>query len=137
MTLKRTGVFALSVILAFTAGVAAKTAMDGPTKAKNVKIETLAEFPLAKEVPDLDGRNLRMRKATIEPGGIVPVHTHAGRPGLAYVVNGEIIEHRDDRDEPVIHRSGSFAIESNGVDHWWENKGNETVEAIVVDVYKK
>lgn len=136
MTLNKTGVFALSIVLAFTAGVAAKTAMEGPKKAKNLTIETLGEFSLAKEIPDLDGRNMRMRKATIAPGGIVPVHSHAGRPGLAYVVNGEIIEHRDDRDEPVVHRSGSFAIESNGVDHWWENKGSEPVVAIVVDVYK-
>ena len=36
---------------------------------------------------------LRFRKLTIEPGGIVPWHSHDDRPALIYVAEGEIIEY--------------------------------------------
>ena len=38
----------------------------------------------------IDDRKFRMRKLTIEPGGIVPWHSHGDRPAIIYVVKGEI-----------------------------------------------
>lgn len=124
-------------MFAFAAGVVATAAFDGPTKPKGITSKTLAEVLLSKEVPDLDGRNFRMRYASIAPGGIVPVHSHTGRPGLVYVISGEIIEHRSDQDAPKIHKAGSFTVEANGISHWWENKGDEPTNLVLVDVYKK
>ncbi len=137
MKSNRTGLFILSVAFAFGAGVAAKAALDGPTKGKGITNETLAEVLLSKEFPNLENRMFRMRKASIAPGGIVPVHSHAGRPGLVYVMSGEIIEHRSDQDSPKVHRAGSYTIEANSISHWWENKGSEPVNMVLVDVYKK
>jgi uncharacterized RmlC-like cupin family protein len=37
-------------------------------------------------------RELRFRKLTIAPGGVVPWHSHADRPALIYVAEGEIHE---------------------------------------------
>ena len=37
---------------------------------------------------------MRVRQLEIQPGGIVPWHSHADRPALIYVVSGEIVEIR-------------------------------------------
>ncbi|MGH1419122.1 MAG: cupin domain-containing protein [Hyphomicrobiaceae bacterium] len=131
------GLLILSLAFAFAAGVTANEVLDGPTKAKGITSKTLAEVLLSKEMTDLDGRKFRMRRASIAPGGIVPVHSHAGRPGLVYVMSGKIIEHRSDQEAPKMHQAGSFTIEANGISHWWENKGDEPADLVLVDVYKK
>ncbi len=42
------------------------------------------------------GRQLRMRKVTIEPEGVFsPVHDHVDRPGAVYILQGTITDHRD------------------------------------------
>ena len=33
----------------------------------------------------------------VQPGGIVPWHSHADRPALIYVVSGEIVEINEDQ----------------------------------------
>lgn len=51
---------------------------------------------LGPEINGLEGFQLRMRKVTIEPGGVFgPVHDHKGRPGTVYVLQGTITDHRD------------------------------------------
>ena len=42
---------------------------------------------------NIDGRNFRMRKLVVEPGGIVPWHSHADRPAIIYITEGEIHEY--------------------------------------------
>ena len=44
----------------------------------------------------MEGRQLRMRMVTIEPGGVLgPIHDHIDRPGLVYMLQGTITDHRD------------------------------------------
>ena len=33
------------------------------------------------------------RKLTIEPGGVVPWHSHGDRPAIIYIAEGEIVEY--------------------------------------------
>lgn len=79
-------------------------------------------------------RILRGRELDIEPGGIVAVHRHDGRPGIAYIVSGELTEHRVGVDGPVVKKAGDTAIENTGVIHWWENEGDTVARVIVVDL---
>src|SRR5512138_822305 len=44
----------------------------------------LAAIDLEKEPANIKERQLRFRKLTIEPGGIVPWHSHADRPAIIY-----------------------------------------------------
>ena len=43
---------------------------------------TLGAIDLGKQPARIEGRELRFRKLTIEPGGIVPWHSHDDRPAL-------------------------------------------------------
>ena len=49
---------------------------------------TLGSIDLGKQPAHIKGRELRFRKLTIEPGGIVPWHSHDDRPALIFVAAG-------------------------------------------------
>jgi quercetin dioxygenase-like cupin family protein len=82
----------------------------------------------------MDGRRMRARIITLQPGAVVAVHEHRQRPGIAYILEGEVVEHRSDHDEPQIRRPGAVAVEYSGVAHWWRNDGEASVRALVVDI---
>ena len=63
---------------------------------QGVTVELLATVDLGPEIEGMAGRQLRMRKVTMEPGGVFgPVHDHKGRPGTVYILQGTITDHRD------------------------------------------
>jgi len=65
-------------------------------EAKGVAVELLATVDLGLEIQGMEGRQLRMRMVTIEPGGVFgPVHDHNGIPGTVYLLQGTITDHRD------------------------------------------
>jgi hypothetical protein len=62
-----------------------------------VSVEVLATVDLGPEIESLVGRQLRMRVVTIEPGGVFgPIHDHKDRPGIVYVLQGTITDHRNE-----------------------------------------
>ena len=69
----------------------AREAVD--LKPVGVTDTVIASIDVAKAPFNIDGRNFRMRKLTIEPGGIVPWHSHADRPAIIYIIEGEIVEY--------------------------------------------
>ena len=96
----------------------------------------LAQIDLAKEPIKADGRLQRVRKLTIQPGRIVPWHSHDDRPALIFVQQGEIVEYASNCSEPIIHKAGEIRPEVSGTSHWWKNLGKETVILYVGDVRK-
>jgi hypothetical protein len=47
---------------------------------RGVTVELLATVDLGPEIPGMAGRQLRMRRVTMEPGGVFgPVHDHQNR----------------------------------------------------------
>ena len=103
-------------------------------KAKGVTDTTLAAIDLANESIAAKGRKLRFRKLTIEPGGIVPWHSHDDRPALIFVQDGEIYEYASNCAAPILLKTGEIRPESKGTAHWWENKGSKTVILYVGDI---
>ena len=97
---------------------------------------TLGSIDLEKQPAHLKDRELRFRKLTIEPGGIVPWHSHDDRPALIYVQQGEIVEYASNCAEPILHKAGEIRPEVFGTSHWWKNLGKETVILYVGDVRK-
>ena len=93
----------------------------------------IATLDVAKE-HGINGRLFRMRRLTIEPGGLVPWHSHEERPAIIYVVSGTIEEYSSDCAVPIVHKAGDVSPESKGVSHWWKNTGNETVVLISADL---
>jgi quercetin dioxygenase-like cupin family protein len=105
-----------------------------PNGAKGVTDTTLAAIDLEKEPANIKGRELRFCKLTIEPGGIVPWHSHADRPAIIYISEGEIVEYASNCSVPIVHKAGDIRAETSGTSHWWQNLGNKTVVLFVGDV---
>lgn len=114
---------------------AAARAFAGPTQNRGVESVTpVGSVALGEEFEGMQGRVLRAREIIVAPGGVVAVHEHHKRPGLAYILEGEIVEHRNDQAEPLVRRAGDAAFERTGVVHWWENRSDKPVRALVVDI---
>ena len=94
----------------------------------------LASIDLAKENLRLPERRLRYRHMEIQPGGVVPLHSHADRPALIMVNQGQIFEHSSKCLVPISHKAGEIARESNGLSHWWKNEGNVVVVLTIADI---
>jgi quercetin dioxygenase-like cupin family protein len=106
------------------------------TKPVGVTDVTLGAINLEKQPANIRDRELRFRKLTIEPGGIVPWHSHDDRPALIFVQQGEIVEYASNCAEPIVHKAGEIRPEVAGTSHWWKNLGKETVILYVGDVRK-
>ena len=106
----------------------------GPKENKGVSVVQLGNTSLEGELPGVTEKILRAREITIEPGGVVAVHQHDGRPGLAYILEGEVYEHRNDETGSVLRKAGAISFEKTGVTHWWQNKSDKKMRAIVVDI---
>jgi len=109
--------------------------LDGPKETKGINsVLKLAKIELGEEFKGMEGQQLRVRELVIAPGGIVAVHQHNKRPGVAYIIEGEMTEHRDGEKNPIVHTAGSVAVEHTGVSHWWENKGEKPARALIIDI---
>ncbi|WP_284616256.1 cupin domain-containing protein [Aquabacterium humicola] len=96
--------------------------------------DELAAIDLSKENVKLAQRRLRLRHMVIQPGGIVPLHSHADRPALIMVTAGEIHEHSSQCAVPILHRAGEVAREALGTQHWWKNSGSQPVHLTIADI---
>ena len=98
-----------------------------------VVVEALATVDLADEIEGMAGRRLRMRMVTIAPGGIFgPVHDHKGRPGVVYVLQGTITDHRD--GVATDYGPGVGWPEDRNTTHWLENRGSIPAVEISIDI---
>ena len=95
---------------------------------------TLGSIDLGKEMLGAKDHELRFRKLTVAPGGIVPWHSHDDRPALIYVAEGEIMEYASNCAQPIVHKAGDIRPETRGTSHWWKNLGDKTVVLYVGDV---
>ena len=102
--------------------------------AKGVTDTVLAAIDLEKEPANIKERQLRFRKLTIEPGGIVPWHSHDDRPAIIYVAEGEIVEYASNCAAPIVHKAGEIRAETTGTSHWWKNLGDKTVTLLSFDI---
>lgn len=113
------------------AGNAVAPVSYGP---KGVTDKVLSQIDLADEKVALKGHLMRVRRLEIQPGGIVPWHSHADRPALIYVVSGEIVEHASTCRVPIVHKAGEVAREMHATSHWWENKSGAAVVLLSFDL---
>ena len=114
---------------------AAKLEATWPTETVGIKsVRALGNVALEGQVDSLEGRVLRARELELEPGGVVAVHRHDQRPGVAYIISGEVTEHRAGASGPMVKRAGDVAFEENGTIHWWENEGDTVAKVVVIDI---
>jgi quercetin dioxygenase-like cupin family protein len=107
----------------------------GPTQPKGVTDVVRASTDLSKEPANIGGRQFRLRELQMQPGGIVPWHSHDNRPAMIYIVSGEVVEYASNCAVPIVHKAGDIAPEKNGTSHWWKNTGSATAVLISVDLF--
>jgi quercetin dioxygenase-like cupin family protein len=74
-----------------------------------------------------------MRMVTIEPHGVFgPVHDHKDRPGVVYILQGTITDHRNGVD--TDYGPGVGWPEDRNTTHWLENRGTIPAVEISVDI---
>ena len=79
---------------------------------------------------------LRARTIGIAPGGGIPGHPHAGRPGIARVTKGSLVEYRGAAERTL--QVGDTWYETADTVHWFRNPSRtEAAELWVVDVVLK
>ena len=105
-------------------------------ESRGVAVEVLTTVDLGGEIEGMDGRHLRMRMVTIEPGGIFgPIHNHEGRPGTVYVLQGTITDHRN--GVATDYGPGVGWPEDRNTNHWLENRGTISAVEISVDIVRQ
>jgi quercetin dioxygenase-like cupin family protein len=102
---------------------------------QGVTDNVIASIDVSKEPANID-RKFRMRKLTVEPGGVVPWHSHGDRPAIIYIVSGEITEYASNCTVPILHKSGEVVAETSEVSHWWKNLGDQTAVLLSADLLK-
>ena len=99
--------------------------------------ETIATVEIDKEPFNIEGRALRTRTLKIEPGTVVPWHSHDDRPAIMYVIKGELTEYASNCAVPVTYKAGDHVAEGPGLSHWWQNDGDETTVLVSTDLLRK
>ena len=134
-------VISLAAPAAFAGGCPAdKKVADGLGQAKSdakavgVTDTVIVSTDLAKEPVGINDRLFRLRRLVIQPGGIVPWHSHADRPALITIISGEIVEYASDCAEPIVHKAGDSVAETHTTAHWWKNTGKATVVLLSADL---
>ena len=134
------GIIALAAISGSTPALASQCQAAGanplanaPTMPKDVTDTVIGAVDLGSEI-NVDGRQLRTRRLVVQPGGIVPLHSHKDRPALIVTVSGSITEFRSDCSGPIVHQAGDISREADGISHYWVNQGSEPAVLLSSDV---
>lgn len=106
----------------------------GPSGPVGVTDTVIASIDLAPLGNGFDGRKMRMRKLVIQPGGIVPWHSHAARPANIYIISGSITEYRSTCSAPIEHGPGDVTAEFGQLSHWWKNNTKKKTVLISSDI---
>jgi quercetin dioxygenase-like cupin family protein len=126
---------ALATLFLFVgASTIVASAQEPPSESKGQKAVELCSLDLTAEMGSGAGRRLRVRVITLDPGGVVAVHSHQDRPTIMHVLEGRVRSvwvGKPDRELGV----GDCVAEGKDITHhWMENKGPEPVKYIAIDV---
>ena len=123
-----------STLLAFAAASSARAA-DAPKDNKGYSTGKTTVVELGPEFAGMEGRQLRLRVITIEPGGHIGLHDHKERPAVVYFLQGTDTVTRDDGSSHTF-RAGDVTGEPGTTIHWHRNDGKDAVILVTADVFK-
>jgi quercetin dioxygenase-like cupin family protein len=106
-----------------------------PTESKGFEDVELRSIDLEAEIDTVKGYKLRMRRLILQPGGVIGLHNHNGRPTVSYLLKGSLTSRSLGKPDLVITTGGGHTV-GMADNHWVENRGTETAEWIVVEVAK-
>ena len=108
---------------------------EAAPETKGVTAELLTTVDLGPEIEGMAGRQLRMRMFSYEPGAVFgPIHDHKDRPGVVYILDGTITDHRN--GVATDYGPGVGWPEDGDTTHWLENRGTVPAMEISVDIVR-
>ncbi len=108
---------------------------EAARETKGVTSELLTTIDLGPEIDGMVGRHLRMRMFAFEPGAVLgPMHDHRDRPGVVYILQGTITDHRNGM--ATDYGPGVGWPEDRNTTHWLENRGTVPALEISVDIIR-
>jgi quercetin dioxygenase-like cupin family protein len=125
---------AVAIALAYATGYAAGQRRP-PTETVGQSEVLLRSLDLSNELDSTRGRPLRMRKITLQPGGVLAVHNHVDRPAITYLLQGQMTYHQEGKPDLVANPGDGFA-EGRATTHWGESTGTVPAVWIAVDIPK-
>lgn len=125
--------FAVALGLLFSPAAKAEEAPHGN---QGFKANTLQTIDLGAEISGMEGRQLRLRVLTIEPGGHIGIHSHKDRPAVVYFLKGTDTVVLGDGKTKTL-KPGDSGTADHNTTHWHQNSGNEPVVFIAVDILHK
>jgi len=121
--------------LAFGYGLQIANSQEAaPKDNKGFKATVVQAVDLGPEIDGMQGRQLRMRMLTIDPGGYIGIHSHKDRPSVAYILRGTDTVTLEDGTVKVF-QPGDTISANKDTTHWHRNDGKEPVVLIAVDVF--
>jgi quercetin dioxygenase-like cupin family protein len=118
----------------FTAGVVFGQ-QTAPTDYRGFRQTVLASIGLAGEIGSVQDRDLRLTRATIMPGGHVPLHSHQGDPTIVYVLSGVLTNHHSGVVR-ALHPGAVLAEFGPGA-HWVENDGPSPLVYLAASIHRR
>jgi quercetin dioxygenase-like cupin family protein len=112
----------------------ANSQQAAPKDNKGFKATVQQVVDLGPEIKGMEGRQLRMRMLTIEPGGYIGIHSHKDRPAVVYFLQGTDTVTLEDGTVKVF-RPGDTSSANKDTTHWHRNDGKEPVVLIAVDIF--
>jgi quercetin dioxygenase-like cupin family protein len=114
--------------------VAADGMQPGEMMPKDVTDEVISSIDLSTKGDAWKNSAFRMRKLVVQPGGVVPWHSHEARPANILIVSGAITEYRSTCKVPIEHKAGDVTAEFGMLSHWWKNNGSEPAVLYSADI---
>jgi len=79
-------------------------------------------------------RAVRLRRLTVQPGGVIAWHDHTAIQGYAVIVSGEMVELRNTCLDAITYGPGDVAREDVSTAHSWRNDGDTPAVILVSHV---
>ena len=122
----------VGLMIVFASGYAAGQRQP-PKTTQGQSEQVLRTIDLTEEIKSTQGRTLRMRKVTVQPGGALALHSHANRPAVWYLLEGQMTYHYEGKPD-VVANPGDTAAEDRMTTHWGESTGKVPAVWIAVDI---
>jgi quercetin dioxygenase-like cupin family protein len=132
MSYKRAIFVTVVAMLVFGSGYAAGQ-REVPTETVGQSEELLRSLDLTGEIDSVDGRSLRMRTITLQPGGVIGLHNHVDRPAITFLLEGQMTYRQDGEADMVADPGDGFA-EGRATTHWGESTGSVPAVWVAVDI---
>jgi quercetin dioxygenase-like cupin family protein len=129
------GILTSSVVLVASTLCLQAAIQQAPTENNGLKAVELRSVDLSSDIDSVQGRKLRLMLLTLEPGGVVELHSHKDRPTVLHVIKGTLTSRPQGKPEVVL-RAGDGLAEGKDSNFWVQNTGSEPAEFIWLPVYE-